>query len=127
MRRLLSLLFVLVSVNCFGLSQEASELLKEAPFEIGGGLDQKFDRFIVILEALEQSQDQTHKEMLRVNLDLEVRLIVKSFSYRIKEQEENMQHCLDHGYSDQNCKKERDELLHRLKIFRLIVEQASYL
>jgi flagellar biosynthesis chaperone FliJ len=87
MRKLLALFFVLVSVNCYGITPELKESLKKIRTDHTRDF---VPRFITIMEKLEETQDQLQKEILKVNLSIEANLIDKGFIKDIEEYQQEI-------------------------------------
>lgn len=92
MRKLLALFFVLVSFNCYGITHELRENLKNIRTDHTRDF---FPRFIVIMEKLEKTQDQLQKEILKVNLSIEASLIDKGFIKDIEEYQQEIKYLED--------------------------------
>jgi hypothetical protein len=82
MMKLLSLLFVLVSVNCNAIAHELKEFLISEE-SISPDSKMSVQRLIIVIDKLEETQDPMRKEILKVNLSIEASMIESHYTCSI--------------------------------------------
>lgn len=131
MRKLLSLLFVLVSFNCFAIDPELKENLKNIRTD---NTRDFFSRFIVIIDKLEDPKDSLQKEILKVNLSIEAALIENGFKRDIEEHQQGIrsyENCIDNATTAAEIKnyllaiKNRNQEIDQTHKYLQLIQQVT--